>query len=683
MNVITEDNISDNINADGIAIVDDDNNIQQANSIDAIADDAASNHDDAASNHDDSSSSTTHSDKIIDFLGTLRSVGDGDRSDYDGEEEKKEEDVAGDDDNSFKSSRDEVLNGVTLDKCLNNRRRIVNFEEFSAKMFVQFFCKELKNRKLPRDFNKCIEFADEDENNNCQTIILKLPICFWSNYLIDLFMEEHDNDDVLFNYAKNRIKNKKILLLVFGLVATFNSIDDEEILASRTQILTKDNNDISLFHILSVCKDIFDNDYNNYGSNVGCLFPLVYCIYINSYPYLGTRAHFPSIITKKTGLEILKKDYGLIAQQIFNPLNDFNKLFYRNWDAGGVVIIKNKKQKGKRKRKNKKQGGKKKKTKADENEAINKKQQREEAAALKKAEKEAEAALKKIEKEIAKQEKLAAAALKKAEKEAEAALKKIEKENAAAQQMLDEEAAQLANKENINECSEEIFNTIVLDETDYKTKDNSSYRDKCCYESQVKHRSKNWEEITNKIRENPTFSDYSICSIGQYIELTDMLIYVSCEKHVGSFDIIMLDDSDKVNANTLVEYISSSNSFLNTKKLILPNIIYKYSPDSSNDDEDTNIIFTDQYVQYVDNIPYINGIYFIAANTSLDENNYQKYLLFKRVLIDIYMLKDIVVARNQKEAEIIWTLLDHKTVLTFSGYIKYNNGTILIRDYFF
>jgi hypothetical protein len=96
-------------------------------------------------------------------------------------------------------------------------------------------------------------------------------------------------------------------------------------------------------------------------------------------------------------------------------------------------------------------------------------------------------------------------------------------------------------------------------------------------------------------------------------------------------------------------------------------------------------------------INYINATYFIADldvnggnndNIIVSTDDLERYQLFKRLFIEIYKLNDIVVARNQDEADIIWNHFNeiegggNKTVVTFSGYIKHKNATMQIRDFF-
>jgi chemotaxis protein histidine kinase CheA len=424
----------------------------------------------------------------------------------------------------------------------------------------------------------------------------------------------------------------------------------------------------------------------------------VYCIYINPYPYNGSWAHFPSKILKSNP-QTLKTQYGAVADKIFDSENDYSRLFYRQWDdaVAAAVIEKTQKKKG-RKRKNNK-GGKKttKKLKTkDENDA---------AAANKKKQKEEAAAVKKLEKEAAKKKREEAAAAKKAEKEIAAELKriqkemaKLEKEAADAQRKLDKQANQLANKQRIRELSEQIFDAIHSNSAEFKM--NSKYMIKDYYNNTVQKRLQNWEEITNKIRENPTFINYSICSIGQYIELSDMLIYVSCEKQ-QNIDIIMLENSNTSDANELVEYISSTNTLIDSSRLQVSNNFYKYTA-TTGDDNDMNINFSDDDNILIDDnlIPYINATYFIADYPTHDADNnnistssnekLEKYVLFKGLFMEIYKLKDIVVARNQEDAEKIWNYFNNnnnneqirRTVLTFSGYVKYSNGIMRIRNHF-
>jgi hypothetical protein len=178
--------------------------------------------------------------------------------------------------------------------------------------------------------------------------VLKFPNFFWSSYVIDLVKEENKDDG--FNYAKNRLRNKTILQIVFGLVGTFNIIDEENILESTTQIQTHYTNDsyVSLFHVLCLCKKSYYDDHQN--NVVGCLYPLVYCIYINPYPYNGSWAHFPSKILKSNP-QTLKTQYGAVADKIFDSENDYSRLFYRQWDDAVAAAVIEKTQKKRKKKK--------------------------------------------------------------------------------------------------------------------------------------------------------------------------------------------------------------------------------------------------------------------------------------------------------------------------------------------
>jgi hypothetical protein len=439
-----------------------------------------------------------------------------------------------------------------------------------------------------------------------------------------------------------------VLRLVFGLVATFNSLDDVEVqnaVESMNFCITHNNcNGFSLFDTLAWCKDSYLKDKHIYYK---CLRPLIFCIKMAKKPYKGSQKTFPN----NSKQDLKDEQFNDAASKIFDDSVNYVTLWERKWDPDEID------------------------SDEDKNKRVQKRKTEEQQPPEEKKKKKITTRKKKKGGRGgggSKKSKTILARLKPKIKN-KPILKKTTK-------------AISFNSEEIS-----IFDYITQNDAEFKTLD--VYSSNKIYQNEILKRKKHWISLKNQIKEETKLEEYELDYIGKYIKITDILIYASCNLS-HNLDTILVDNEDNETAETIVKCIVSSNKKISKQRFQkINNLFYCCNNNNSDFPEFKIKIYTDAITEYKEELDYVNALYFLQNTTSEDEDVNEDEdadmdnMFYKKMFSYLNNLENVYAARDHDAANLLWNHYEREnkyiTVFTFDGFIKYPNGAMIVRDSFF